>query len=104
MNIYAIIGILTAIGIACGVLIYVANRVLPSEPESLKKAEEVSENLPGMNCGACGYPGCFAYAQALSEDKDVFFQKHMRHCPPGTGDAERPGRPPWNRSRYLRDG
>ncbi len=26
-----------------------------------------------MNCGACGYPGCFAYAQALADDKKVFF-------------------------------
>jgi electron transport complex protein RnfB len=67
------IAILTAIGIACGILIWVTNRTLPPEPESLKKAEEVSENLPGMNCGACGFPGCFAYAQALSKDKNVFF-------------------------------
>ena len=73
MDLYAIIGILTAIGVVCGILIYVINRVLPDEPESLKKTEAVAENLPGMNCGACGYPGCFAYAQALSEDKDVFF-------------------------------
>ena len=67
------IAILTAIGILAGILIWITNRTLPPEPESLKKAEEVSENLPGMNCGACGFPGCFAYAQALSKDKNVFF-------------------------------
>ena len=65
--------ILTGIGIACGILILVVNRVLPKEPASLKRAEQVNENLPGMNCGACGYPGCFAYAQALSKDNKVFF-------------------------------
>ncbi|MCL5069737.1 MAG: 4Fe-4S binding protein [Actinobacteria bacterium] len=65
--------ILTAIGLLCGVLIWVTNRTLPPEPQSLKKAEEVSEKLPGMNCGACGFPGCFAYAQALAKDKNVFF-------------------------------
>jgi Na+-translocating ferredoxin:NAD+ oxidoreductase RNF subunit RnfB len=65
--------ILTAIGIISGVLIWVTNRVLPPEPESLKKAEEISGELPGMNCGACGYPGCFAYGQALAKDKNVFF-------------------------------
>jgi electron transport complex protein RnfB len=65
--------ILTGIGVACGALILVVNKVLPAEPASLKKAEEVNESLPGMNCGACGYPGCFAYAQALSKDKKVFF-------------------------------
>ncbi len=69
---WTIILILTGIGIACGVLIWVTNKVLPKEPESLKTAEEVSEKLPGMNCGACGYPGCFAYAQAIAKDKNVF--------------------------------
>jgi Na+-translocating ferredoxin:NAD+ oxidoreductase RNF subunit RnfB len=68
-----IILILTAIGIACGVLIFVANRLLPAEPKTLKEAERISQHLPGMNCGACGYPGCFAYAQGLASDKKVFF-------------------------------
>ena len=70
---WIIIGILTAVGVVCGVLIWITNKALPKEPASLAKAQEVSEHLPGMNCGACGYPGCFAYAQALSKDKKVFF-------------------------------
>jgi Na+-translocating ferredoxin:NAD+ oxidoreductase subunit B len=65
--------ILTAVGLICAVLITLTYRFLPKEPQSLKKAEAINENLPGMNCGACGYPGCFAYAQALSNDKKVFF-------------------------------
>lgn len=65
--------ILTGIGVVCGVLILVVSRVLPKEPASLQKAEEINASLPGMNCGACGFPGCFAYAQALSKDKKVFF-------------------------------
>jgi len=65
--------ILTAIGLVCAVLITLVYRFLPKEPESLKKAEIINEKLPGMNCGACGYPGCFAYAQALSNDSKVFF-------------------------------
>lgn len=65
--------ILVAIGVVCGILITLINRVLPKEPPTLKKAEKISENLPGMNCGACGFPGCFAYAQALSKDSKVFF-------------------------------
>ena len=27
--------------------------------------------MPGVNCGACGRPGCFAYAQALTQDPDL---------------------------------
>ncbi len=65
--------ILTGIGILCGALVIIVSRFLPKEPESLKKAEAINENLPGVNCGACGYPGCFSYAQALSEDKKVFY-------------------------------
>jgi len=48
-------------------------KFLPKEPESLKKVEEISACLPGANCGACGFAGCFAYAQALAKDKNIFF-------------------------------
>lgn len=69
-----IILILISIGIVCGILIFLTNRFLPKEAETLRKAEEIAENLPGMNCGACGFPGCFAYAQELAKDKDTFFK------------------------------
>ncbi len=72
MSASLIIIILSAIGIVCGILIFVVNRFLPREPQSLKKAEEISAHLPGVNCGACGFPGCFAYAQALAKDKNTF--------------------------------
>jgi len=68
-----IIIILSSIGIICGILIFIVNRFLPEEPDSLKRAEEISNHLPGVNCGACGFPGCFAYAQALAKDKNTFF-------------------------------
>jgi Na+-translocating ferredoxin:NAD+ oxidoreductase RNF subunit RnfB len=70
MNILGVI-ILSMVGFGSGLSIYLANKFLPSEAEHLKKAEGISEILPGMNCGACGLAGCFAYAQALAKDKDV---------------------------------
>ena len=73
MNTGLTIIILSAIGIVCGILIFMVNRFLPKELESLKKTEEISRYLPGVNCGACGFPGCFAYAQALTKDKNIFF-------------------------------
>ena len=73
MNTGLIILILSSIGIVCGILIFLVNRFLPKEAETLRRAEEIAEQLPGMNCGACGFPGCFAYAQELAKDKDVFF-------------------------------
>ena len=66
-----VISVLTLIGLVCGVLIFIINKVLPPEPETLKKTEEIASHLPGMNCGACGFPGCFAYAQALAKDKNL---------------------------------
>lgn len=65
--------VLTGIGCALGALIFVVSKVLPPESDILKRTEEIAEILPGMNCGACGYPGCFAYAQALAANPNTIF-------------------------------
>lgn len=62
---------LTLVGLGCGVAIFLANRFLPEEDRFLKKTEEVAQYLPGMNCGACGKPGCFAYAGEVARDIGV---------------------------------
>ena len=62
--------ILVAIGLALGILIYVVNIVIPQKVKGLERTEEISEVLPGANCGACGNPSCFAYARVLSEDSE----------------------------------
>ena len=33
------------------------------------RANKIYDLLPGINCGACGYPGCGAYVDALLADK-----------------------------------
>ena len=33
------------------------------------RVEKVESVLPGMNCGACGYPGCTGFAKAVVEGK-----------------------------------
>ncbi|MFH1090427.1 MAG: RnfABCDGE type electron transport complex subunit B, partial [Pseudomonadota bacterium] len=33
------------------------------------KVAEVEQNLPGANCGGCGYPGCAAAAVAIAEGR-----------------------------------
>ncbi len=52
--------ILTGIALGIGTLIYIANIVIPNKVMGLEKADEISKILPGLNCGACGYAGCFA--------------------------------------------
>lgn len=66
--------VLTGIGFACAAIIYCVNIVLPHKVHGLEKTEEIANTLPGMNCGACGHPGCFAYAQALAKNPDLISQ------------------------------
>jgi len=63
--------VLTGIGFACAAIIYCVNVVLPHRVQGLEETEEIANILPGMNCGACGHPGCFAYAQALTKNSDL---------------------------------
>lgn len=66
-----ILTVLTLVGFACGIAIFLANRFLPKEDKYLKRTEEIAKFLPGMNCGACGKPGCFAYAAEVAKDINI---------------------------------
>lgn len=46
------------------------------------KVEEIIEALPGANCGACGKPGCSAYAEAV-----VKGETPPNMCAPGGADV-----------------
>jgi Na+-translocating ferredoxin:NAD+ oxidoreductase RNF subunit RnfB len=63
--------ILTGVGLAAAVLIYLVNVVVPHKVKGLEEIEEIAGILPGINCGACGYPGCFGYAQGLVKDANL---------------------------------
>lgn len=71
--------IFTAIGAVFGVtLAAVARRFqVPTNP----LVDRVRSFLPSANCGACGYAGCQAYAEALVERADV----PPNLCAPGRG-------------------
>ncbi len=51
------------IGLIFALLLMLANKKLKVEEDP--RIENVEEWLPGANCGACGYPGCAACAEAL---------------------------------------
>jgi electron transport complex protein RnfB len=57
--------VVTAIGLACGIAIYILSIVIPTKVKGIDETMNLAGLLPGRNCGACGYPGCFGYAQAL---------------------------------------
>jgi Na+-translocating ferredoxin:NAD+ oxidoreductase RNF subunit RnfB len=56
------VAILGGIGLAFGVIIAVAQRRLYVWEDP--RIDGVNDLLPGANCGACGYPGCRAFAEA----------------------------------------
>ena len=80
------IGALIGIGLACGLIIYLVHIKVPQKVKGLEKTEELNSILPGLNCGACDYPGCFGYAQAVTHDPDLVFKTP---CALVLQDAER---------------
>ena len=57
------IAILTVLGLAFGLGLAVASRAFHVETDP--RIKDVSDVLPGVNCGACGHPGCDGYAAAV---------------------------------------
>jgi len=55
--------IMAGLGLFFGVLLAVSNRLLKVEEDP--RIEGTNELLPGSNCGACGEPGCLAFAEKL---------------------------------------
>ena len=59
--------VIVGIALILGVVLALADRFL-SVQEDPRKAE-VLNNMPGANCGACGYPGCAGLVDAIIEGK-----------------------------------
>ena len=57
------VGIFAAMGILLGVVLAIASRVFAVKTD--ERVEQISEALPGANCGGCGYSGCAALAEAI---------------------------------------
>jgi Na+-translocating ferredoxin:NAD+ oxidoreductase RNF subunit RnfB len=61
--ILAAVAILGGVGLVFAILIALANRNLKVWEDP--RIDVVSGMLPGANCGACGMPGCRAFAEKL---------------------------------------
>ncbi|MFW6363636.1 MAG: RnfABCDGE type electron transport complex subunit B [Spirochaeta sp.] len=81
-----LIGIATMAGVAAAfaaVLFWASRRFAVHEDPRI---DQVAEMLPGINCGACGFPGCRQMAEALvqgSEKGDI----SDLYCPPGGAET-----------------
>ena len=61
------------LGIAFGLGLAVAAKRFHVDADP--RIEEVYEALPGVDCGACGYPGCAGYAEAVVVEGVAEYQK-----------------------------
>jgi electron transport complex protein RnfB len=60
------VGVLGGLGIIFGVLIAIFAKLFFVQEDT--RVEEVTNMLPGYNCGACGHPGCNGLANAIIND------------------------------------
>lgn len=65
--------ILLGIGLIFGVILAIASKVLYVKED--ERIDDVEKLLPGANCGACGYAGCHAMAEALVSKKEECVSK-----------------------------
>lgn len=56
--------------------------IAESENKEMKQLEKIVENLPGYNCGSCGYKNCVKYAEAIIKN-----QAQLNRCKPGSKDT-----------------
>jgi Na+-translocating ferredoxin:NAD+ oxidoreductase RNF subunit RnfB len=60
---------MVGLGIIFSVVLATASRVLTAAEDP--RLGEIMDELPGANCGACGYAGCRAYAEAVVNGEEV---------------------------------
>lgn len=61
--------LVVAIGLVCAVVLTVASKVFYVPVD--ETVAKLNEELPGANCGGCGYAGCEDYAKALAADHSL---------------------------------
>ena len=76
MSIVLAIAIVSVIGLVGAAILVVAAKYMTVEEDP--RVGQVTEALPGANCGACGYAGCADYAKAI-----VSGEAEVGRCVPG---------------------
>lgn len=68
-------------GLLFGVILSVASMYLSVEEDP--RIDQVEKMLPGYNCGACGTPGCRAFATEIVSGR----AGSIKRCKPGKVDV-----------------
>ena len=69
--------ILAVLGMLFGFGLSIASKVLYVEVDT--RVEDITGMLPGANCGACGFPGCAGFADAIINGG----AENLSACKPG---------------------
>jgi Na+-translocating ferredoxin:NAD+ oxidoreductase subunit B len=72
--------VLGGIGLAWGFILALAYKYLTVEEDP--RIDDVEKLLPGYNCGACGTPGCRAFAVGIIGGEVM----NLSRCKPGKAD------------------
>lgn len=62
-TVFVTVLIFAGLGAAFGALLAVASKIFAVKTD--ERVPQISEKLPGANCGGCGYSGCAALADAI---------------------------------------
>lgn len=74
LGIFITIGIVSLLGLTCALFLGISQKTLGIKED--QKLKELISMLPGVNCGACGFPGCSSFAKAL-----LYSFKDSLFCP-----------------------
>lgn len=72
--------VLGGLGIILGVILSLANQYLSVKEDP--RIDDIEKLLPNYNCGACGTPGCRAFAIGIVNGE----VKNLSRCKPGKPD------------------
>ena len=69
--------ILAGLGLILGLGLAIAAKIFYVEVDT--RVEDITGILPGANCGACGFPGCAGFAEAIVNQA----AENLSACKPG---------------------
>ena len=69
--------VLAVLGLLFGLGLAIAEKIFYVKEDT--RIEEITAMLPNANCGACGYAGCHAYAEAIVKGE----AESCNQCKPG---------------------
>lgn len=79
-NILIAIAALGGLGLIFGIILAIASKVFHVQVDP--KITQIREALPGVNCGACGFPGCDGLAKAIATG-----EAPVTACPVASSEA-----------------